>query len=61
MVKKILKYLLFAATPLALVIALACTPLQSAKKEDMMNLKGTIPLIDAAAPAQTETATFALG
>ena len=57
MVKTILK---FVAAPLLLVILSACTQ-QTAEGEDIMALKGTIPPIDAAAPTQTETATFALG
>jgi hypothetical protein len=61
-VKTILKYLVFAAAvPLALVIVSACTPWQAAEKRGAMALKGIIPSIDAAAPAQTETATFSLG
>ncbi len=60
-VKTILKYLIFGGVPLALVIVAACTPWQAAEKGDVMALKGTIPPIDAAATAQTETATFSLG
>jgi hypothetical protein len=59
-VRTILKYLIFAGVPLALVIVAACVP-QQAERGDVMALKGTIPPIDAAAPAQTETATFSLG
>ncbi|MFC2051062.1 hypothetical protein ACFLTN_07820 [Chloroflexota bacterium] len=59
--KTILKYLVFAAVPLALVIVSACTPWQAAEKGGTMALKGTIPPIDVAVPAQTETATFSLG
>ena len=59
--KTISKYLIFAAVPLALVIVAACTPPQAAERGDAMALKGTIPSIDAAVPAQTETATFSLG
>jgi hypothetical protein len=55
-----LKYLIFAAAPLALVIVAACVPWQ-AERGDVMALKGTIPPIDVAAPAQTDTATFSLG
>lgn len=61
MVKTILKYVIFAGVPLALVIVAACTPWQAAEKGEVMALKGTIPSIDASAPAQTETATFSLG
>jgi hypothetical protein len=57
MAKIILK---FAVAPL-LVILSACTPWQTAERGDIMALKGTIPPMDAAAPTQTETATFALG
>jgi hypothetical protein len=46
---------------LALVIVSACTPWKAGEKGGVMALKGTIPPIDAAAPAQTETATFSLG
>ena len=60
-VRTIFKYLIFAGVPLALVIVAACTPWQAAEREDLMALKGTIPPIDAAAPAHTETATFSLG
>ena len=60
-VRKILKYIVFIAVPLALVIALALVAQQAAEKGDAMALKGTIPPIDAAVPAQTETATFSLG
>jgi hypothetical protein len=59
-VRTIFKYLIFAAAPLALVIVAACVP-QQTERGDVMALKGTIPPIDAAAPAQTETATFSLG
>ena len=55
MVKTRLK---FVAAPLLLVILSACTQGQTAEGEDIMALK---PPIDAAAPTQTETATFALG
>ena len=58
MVKAILK---FVAAPLLLVILSACTQGQTAEGEDIMALKGTIPPMGAAAPTQTETATFALG
>jgi len=60
-VEKILKYIVFVAVPLALVIALALVAQQAVEKGDAMALKGTIPPIDAAVPAQTETATFSLG
>jgi hypothetical protein len=60
-VGKILKYIIFIAVPLALVIVLALMAQQTAEKGDAMALKGTIPPIDAAAPAQIETATFSLG
>jgi len=60
-VRKILKYIIFIAVPVALVIGLAFTTQQAAEKGDSMALKGTIPPIDAAVPAQTETATFSLG
>jgi hypothetical protein len=60
-VRTILKYLMFAGVPLALVIVAACMPQQAAEKGDVMALKGTIPPIDVAAPVQTETATFSLG
>jgi hypothetical protein len=60
-VRKILKYIIFAGVPLALVILSSCIPWVSAERGDSMALKGTIPPIDAAAPAQTETATFSLG
>ena len=60
-VEKILKYIVFIAVPLALVIVLALVAQQAAEKGDAMALKGTIPPIDAAVPAQTETATFSLG
>jgi hypothetical protein len=59
--RTILKHLIFAGVPLALVIVAACTPWQAAERGDIMALKGTIPPIDAFAPAQTETATFSLG
>ena len=59
--KKILKYFIFVAVPLALVIGLAFMTEQASEKGDAMALKGTIPLIDAAVPEQTETATFSLG
>jgi hypothetical protein len=59
-VRTIFKYLIFAGVPLALVIVSACTPWQ-AERGDAMALKGTIPPIDGAAPAHTETATFSLG
>ena len=59
--EKILKYIVFIAVPLALVIALALVVQQAAEKGDAMALKGTIPPIDAAVPSQTETATFSLG
>jgi hypothetical protein len=59
-VRAILKNLIFAGVPLALVIVAACTPWQ-AEKGEVMALKGTIPPIDAAAPTETETATFSLG
>jgi hypothetical protein len=61
MARTILKNLIFAGVPLALVIFAACTPQQIAERGDVMALKGTIPPIDAAVPAQTETATFSLG
>lgn len=60
-IRKVLKYIIFTAVPLALVIVLAFTAQQTAKKGNAMALKGTIPPIDASAPAQTETATFSLG
>ena len=60
-VEKILKYIVFIAVPLALVIALALVVQQAAEKGDAMALKDTIPPIDASTPAQTETATFSLG
>ena len=60
-VKTILKHLVFAAVPLALVIVSACTPWQAAEKGGTMALRGTTPPIDASVPAQTETATFSLG
>ena len=60
-VEKILKYIVFVAVPLALVIALALVAQQAVEKGDAMALKGTIPPIDAAVPAQMETATFSLG
>jgi len=34
---------------------------QNSEEGNAMNLKGTIPPIDATAPANTETATFSLG
>lgn len=60
-VRTILKDLIFAGVPLALVIVAACTPWQAVEKGDVMALKGTTPPIDAVAPAQTETAMFSLG
>jgi hypothetical protein len=60
-VKGILKYVIFIAVPIALVIVLALMAQQPAEKGDAMALKGTIPPIDAAVPAQIETATFSLG
>jgi hypothetical protein len=59
-VRTILKYLIFAGVPLALVVVAACMSWQ-AERGDVMALKGTIPPIDASVPAQTETATFSLG
>ncbi len=61
MVRTILKYFVFTAATLALVMVAACVPQQSAERGDAMALKGTIPPIDAAAPTRTETATFSLG
>jgi hypothetical protein len=58
--RKRLKYML-AGVPLALVLLSSCIPWVTAERGDSMALKGTIPPIDAAAPAQTETATFSLG
>jgi hypothetical protein len=58
--RKILKYV-FAGVPLALVLLSSCIPWVTAGRGDSMALRGTIPPIDAAAPAQTETATFSLG
>jgi hypothetical protein len=58
--KKILKYML-AGVPLALVLLSSCIPWVTVERRDSMALKGTIPPIDAVAPAQTETATFSLG
>jgi len=58
-VRKILKYML-AGVPLALVLLSSCLPWLD-ERGDSMALKGTIPPIDAAAPAKTETATFSLG
>jgi len=60
-VGKILKYIIFIAVPLALVVVLALMTQQTVEKGDVMALKGTIPPIDAAVPAQVETATFSLG
>jgi hypothetical protein len=60
-VRKILKNIAFAGVPLALLIISSCIPWVTAERGDSMALKGTIPPIDAAAPAQTETATFSLG
>lgn len=60
-VRKILKYIIFIAVPLALVIVLAFMTQQTSERGDAMALKGTIPPIDASVPAQTETATFSLG
>ena len=60
-VRKILKYILFVVVPLALVVVVAFMTQQTAERGDAMALKGTIPPIDAALPAQTETATFSLG
>ena len=40
---------------------LGCNKNEIAENENNMMSKGTIPAIDAAAPANTETATFALG
>jgi hypothetical protein len=59
-VRALLKHLIFAGVPLALVIVAACMPWQT-ERGDVMALKGTVPPIDASAPAQTETATFSLG
>jgi hypothetical protein len=59
-IRTVLKYLIFSAVPLPLIIVAACAPWQ-AERGDVMALKGTIPPIDAASPAQTETATFSLG
>jgi len=60
-VRKTLKSIAFASVPLALVIVSSCIPWVTADIGDSMALKGTIPPIDAAAPKQTETATFSLG
>jgi hypothetical protein len=60
-VRKILKYIAFAGVPLALLIISSCIPWATAERGDSMTLKGTIPPIDVAVPAQTETATFSLG
>jgi len=59
--KTILKYIILAAVPVALVVGVIFMAQQSAERGDAMALKGTIPPIDAAVPAQTETATFSLG
>ncbi|MBN2463755.1 MAG: hypothetical protein JXB43_09195 [Dehalococcoidia bacterium] len=59
--KKILKYFVFVAVPVALVIGAAYVLQPDAERGDTMALKGTIPPIDAAVPAQAETATFSLG
>ena len=60
-VRKILKYIIFIAVPIALLVVLAFMAQQAAEKGDAMALKGTIPPIDTSTPAQTETATFSLG
>ena len=59
--KKILKYIIVIAVPVALVSFGAYALQQNTENGDAMTLKGTIPPIDAAVPAQTETATFSLG
>jgi hypothetical protein len=59
--RKILKCIALAGVPLALVVVSSCIPWVTAERGDSMALKGTIPPIDAAAPKQTETATFSLG
>jgi hypothetical protein len=58
--RKILKYV-FAGVPLALLLLSSCIPWATAERGDSMALRGTIPPIDAAAPAKTKTATFSLG
>ena len=59
--KTILKYIILAAVPVAIIMVAAYVLQPNAEREDAMALKGTIPPIDAAVPAQTETATFSLG
>ena len=59
--KKILKYFLFVAVPVAIVGFAAYMLQPNAERGDVMALKGTIPPIDAAVPVQMETATFSLG
>lgn len=59
--RKILKYFIFVAVPVALVIGAVYMLQSDTERGDLMALKGTIPPIDAAVPAQTETATFSLG
>ena len=59
--KKILEYIILAAVSLALVIVAGYMLQPNTERSDAMALKGTIPPIDAAVPAQTETATFSLG
>lgn len=59
--KKILKYFIFVAVPVAIVVVAAYALQPDTERGDAMALKSTIPSIDAAAPAQTETATFSLG
>ena len=59
--KTILKYIILAAVPVAIIMLAAHMLQPNAERGDAMALKGSIPPIDAAVPAQTETATFSLG
>jgi hypothetical protein len=59
-IRKLLKYIL-AGVSLTVLLLSSCIPWVTAGRGDSMALKGTIPPIDASAPAQTEMATFSLG
>jgi hypothetical protein len=59
MIKVIFRGLIFILL-VVLITVVACNQAQIGR-ENIMALTGSIPPIDAAAPIQTDTATFALG